>query len=275
MTDCNSASLGSALTASSRPLPQISRRAPPRGGDADPRLRAALDLVRIDAELRQGGGSLFSALNSGNIASPFVPGAHYPPGEVWDAETHAQYFYHAHPERDREPGEHGHFHLFLGQGGMPAGLTPLVLPEMGLAPLSHQAVRADPGTHRSMRDRGVFSHLIAFSIDPYGRPAALFTTNRWVTGETWYRAEDVVRMLDRFNFAVATAGVLDRWLAAVLRVLKPAIIELVLERDAAIMDWRRRRSRQLHVFDDRRLEIVSQRPVDFAGELNSLLADLA
>src|ERR1700735_1731507 len=104
MTDCNSASLGSALTASSRPMPQISRRAPPRGGDADPRLRAALDLVRIDAELRQGGGSLFSALNSGSIASPFVPGAHYPPGEVWDAETHAQYFYHAHPERDREPG---------------------------------------------------------------------------------------------------------------------------------------------------------------------------
>ncbi|MEA2754385.1 MAG: hypothetical protein QOJ54_674 [Aliidongia sp.] len=261
--------LGSPLTPSVRPACPISEPASPPPGDVAPRLRAALDLVRIDTEFHRSGGSLF-----GVLGGPFRPGEHYPPGEVWDAETHAQYFYHAHPERDREPGEHGHFHLFLGQGGMPAGLTPLVLPEMGLAPQSRLAERADPGTHRSVRDRGVFSHLIAISIDPHGRPVALFTTNRWVTGETWYRAEDVIRMLDRFDFAVATAGALDRWLAAVLRVLKPAIIELVQARDSTIMDWRRRRSRQLHVFDDRRLEIVSQRRIDFAAELEALLGDL-
>ncbi|MEI9982042.1 MAG: hypothetical protein WDN69_01785 [Aliidongia sp.] len=230
--------------------------------------------MKIDAELVRGGGSLFTALSDGADA-PFLAGEHYPPGEVWDAETHAQYFYHAHPEGERAPGEHGHFHLFLGQGGMPPGLTPLVLPEMGLAPLTRRSERGDPGTHRSVRDRGVFSHLIGMSIDPHGRPVELFTTNRWVTGETWYRAEDVVRMLDRFDFAVATASRLDRWLAAVFRVLKPAIVELILARDTAIMDWRRRRSRQLHVFDDRRLEIVTQQRVDFAAELNLLLAHMA
>jgi len=26
-----------------------------------------------------------------------------------------------------------------------------------------------------------------------------FYDNRWVTGETWYRAEDVIRMLDGFQ----------------------------------------------------------------------------
>jgi hypothetical protein len=262
-------SLGSSLTPSIRPAFPILERASLSYGEAAPRLRAALDLVRIDTDFHRSSGSLFDVLGG-----PFRPGEHYPPGEVWDAETHAQYFYHAHPERDREPGEHGHFHLFLGQGGMPAGLTPLVLPEMGLAPRSHLAERADPGTHRSPRGRGGGFHLIAISTDPTGRPVALFTTNRWVTGETWYRADDVIRMLDRFDFAVATAGVLDRWLAAVLRVLKPLIIELVQARDGAIMDWRRRRSRQLHVFDDRRLEIVSQRRIDFAAELEALLGDL-
>jgi hypothetical protein len=40
------------------------------------------------------------------------------------------------------------------------------------------------------------------------------------------------------------------------------------------MDWRRRRSRQLHVFDDRRLEIVSQRRINFGAELSTLLADI-
>ena len=260
------------MTPSPKLAPQNMKPPGSRRLRADPRLRAALDLVKIDAELCRDSGSLFTAL--GCAAGPFQPGEHYPPGEVWDAETHAQYFYHAHPEGAREPGEHGHFHLFLGQGGMPAGLAPLVLPEMALAPLPRKSERGDPGTHRSLRDRGVFSHLIGMSIDPHGRPVALFTTNRWVTGETWYRCEDVVRMLDRFDFAVATASLLDRWLAAVLRVLKPTIVELVLARDAAIMDWRRRRSRQLHVFDDRRLEIVSQRRINFGAELSTLLADI-
>jgi hypothetical protein len=240
---------------------------------ADPRRRAALDLVKVDTALRREGGSLFTALGGGT--PEFRPGEHFPPGEVWDAETHAQYFYHAHPEGQRAGGEHGHFHLFLGQRGMPAGMTPLVLPEMGLPPPVQRTELGDPGTHRSPRDRGVFCHLIGLSIDAHGRPIALFTTNRWVTGETWYRAEDVVHLIDRFDFAVATATLLDRWLAAVLRVLKPAIVDLVLARDVAIMDWRRRRSRQHHVFDDRRLEIVSQAPVNFAAELETLLADMA
>jgi hypothetical protein len=260
------------------PSPKLALRTlrPPasRRTAADPRLRAALDLVKIDTELRRAGGSLFSALN-GEPAAPFLRGEHYPLGEVWDAETHAQYFYHAHPEGERSPGEHGHFHLFLGPGGMPSGLSPLVLPEMGLAPQLRPGERGDPGTHRSARDRGVFTHLIGMSIDSYGRPVELFTTNRWVTGETWYRAEDVVRMLDRFDFAVATASLLDRWLAAVLRVLKPAIVELILARDTAVMDWRRRRSRRLHVFEDKRLEIVTQRRVDFAAELSALLGHMA
>jgi|HubBroStandDraft_1064217.scaffolds.fasta_scaffold00843_13 hypothetical protein len=270
----HSASPSSGLPRSPNLVPQLSETPAKRRGTTDPRRRAALDLVKIDAELHKDGGSLLTAL-AGKAATAFRPEIHYPPGEVWDAGTHAQYFYHAHAEGERLAGEHGHFHLFLGRDGMPSGLAPLVLPEMGLAPHSRKPDHGDPGTHRSVRDRGVFAHLIGLSLDSNGRPVALFTTNRWVTGETWYRAEDVIGMLDRFDFTVATAGLPDRWLAAVLRILKPAIVELVQARDAAIMDWRRRRSRQLHVFEDRRLEIVSQRRIDFGAELKTLLADLA
>ena len=36
-------------------------------------------------------------------------------------------------------------------------------------------------------------------MDDYGYPVGLFAVNRWVTGESWYRAADVARLLDRFD----------------------------------------------------------------------------
>jgi hypothetical protein len=42
-------------------------------------------------------------------------------------------------------------------------------------------------------------HLIAVSMDHSGWPSGLFTTNRWVTGETWYATHGVAAMLDGFD----------------------------------------------------------------------------
>src|SRR5262249_18261369 len=58
---------------------------------------------------------------------------HYPLGEVYAPEGHAQYFYHVHPADCRPPREHGHFHPLLRAEGMPAGVAPLVLPETAVA----------------------------------------------------------------------------------------------------------------------------------------------
>ncbi len=80
-------------------------------------------------------------------------------------------------------------------------------------------------------------------------------------------------MLPSFRFGEGGAAApVSRWLVAVLALLRPHIAALLAERDAKVMDWRRRRSRQTHVFDDRRLEIPSQRRVDFAAELTRALA---
>src|SRR3546814_14192456 len=49
---------------------------------------------------------------------------HYPPGDVYDHETHGQYYYHAHAADQRFDGEHGHFHTFVRPKGMPPGVRP-------------------------------------------------------------------------------------------------------------------------------------------------------
>ena len=54
---------------------------------------------------------------------------HYPKGDVFDPESHSQWYYHAHDQQER-PGEHGHFHTFLRGGGMPEGIAPAPLPDL-------------------------------------------------------------------------------------------------------------------------------------------------
>ena len=52
----------------------------------------------------------------------FFEWGHYPPGGVYDHETHAQYYYHTHLPKGRAEkcgDEHGHFHTFLWPKGMP------------------------------------------------------------------------------------------------------------------------------------------------------------
>jgi hypothetical protein len=189
----------------------------------------------------------------------------YPEGEVYDAGSHAQYFYHGHATADTAGGprvEHGHFHLFLRAEGLPPGVAPLVLPELAVAdaPVPPQAAPAKRG------GRAEVCHLIAVALDDRGEPVRLFTTNRWVTGETWYRAEDVIRMLDCFHVERGGGSpVVNRWLGAVLRLFLPEIARLLRERDATIMGWRRRR--RGNVFEDPRLETLSSIGIDLDERL--------
>ena len=176
--------------------------------------------------------------------------------------SHAQYFYHRHPEGDA-PAEHGHFHLFLRPEGMPGGTLPLLLPEAAIANLPTPPQAAP--SKRGARDE--VSHLIAIAIDHDGEPVRLFTTNRWVTGETWYRADDVIRMLDRFSLDNAEpAGPLNAWLAAMVRLYQPEIAMLLRKRDEAVMDPLRRR-RKIDVFEDPKLEITSSLSIDLDARL--------
>jgi hypothetical protein len=191
---------------------------------------------------------------------------HYPESEVYDPSSHAQYFYHRHPEpakkRPAEPEEHGHFHLFLRGEGMPAGTTPLVAPDL--------AVANAPGPRQSaplkLGQMDEVCHLVALSVDPTGAPMRLFTTNRWVTGETWYRADDVIGMLERFRVrSEHPSALLNRWIGALVSLFQPEIAALLRARDQAILEqrWRWRGN----VLEDPRLEITSSVEIDLDARL--------
>jgi len=188
----------------------------------------------------------------------FTEWGHYPPDDVYDPDSHAQYYFHAHPPDDRDDSDYGHFHTFLRPKGMPPGIRP--------APM--------PGFEPPAGENDALSHLIAISMDPAGMPVRLFTTNRWVTGEVWYGAADVIAMLDRFRIDHSRpSSPLNQWLAAMFVLFRPQMEQLLIERDLAIERWRSQH-RNVEVFEDRRLEITSSIGVSLYKQLEWLDREL-
>ncbi len=179
---------------------------------------------------------------------------HYPRGDVYDCESHAQYYYHVHAVEERAEGEHGHFHTFLRPFGMPDGIKPAALPDQ----------------RRIEGGNDALSHLIGISVDPAGRPIRLFATNRWVTGETWYAAADVAAMLDRFVIDLARPSwPVNRWIGALMRLFRPQIVALLHARDHAIAE-RQRLMPALCVYEDRTLAIPAMADIDVAAQLRAI-----
>lgn len=225
-----------------------------------PMQAAAAVVAACHRALAARGGGILAEIGAEEGA--LVDWQRYPGGEVYDPQTHVQYFYHAHPAADRAVREHGHFHTFLRAEGMPLGVAPLVLPETAVADDARLAPQAAPLKHGA---RDEVSHLVAIALNSRGQPRRLFTTNRWVTGETWYRAEDVIRMLDRFTFEeVGGLTVLNRWIGAMLALFRPQIVALLRQRDETVTAWRWRR--RTNVFEDIRLEITSSVEIDLGAQ---------
>ncbi len=186
----------------------------------------------------------------------FYENEYYPSDDVFDADSHAQYYYHAH----RGPSaEHGHFHTFLRAPGMPEDV----------APVSYTGAETWPQGAEAL------SHLVAISMDEYGYPRALFTVNRWVTGDAWYRAADVERMLDRFVIDRAyPSWPVNRWISAMFRLFRPQMAWLLAQRDAAVDAWARRHP-QRDVFEDRELDITSWLPISVDVQIEAVRRALA
>ena len=176
---------------------------------------------------------------------------HYPSDDVYDTDSHAQYYYHAHRS---EAGEHGHFHTFLRPRGMPANVAPIEYPATDPWPQGDEAL----------------SHLIAIAMDAYGYPTGLFTVNRWVTAEAWYPADQVIRMLDHFVIDHAfPSWPVNRWISAMFILYRPHMEALLLHRDRIVWDWAKRHPGQ-DVFEDRTLDLTSYQPI----QVEAMLAEL-
>lgn len=177
---------------------------------------------------------------------------HYPKGDVFDRETFSQYYYHAH---NRPEIEHGHFHTFIRAGGIPEGIEPAAYAgQWKKRPLGSDAI----------------CHLVAMSMDAKGYPLTLFGVNRWVTGETFYSAQDAIRILDQFNVDILfPCHGANRWITAMLRLFYPQIVALLHQRDAAIVA-RQKEFPGTDAYEDRKLEITSLTPISVVEQITAI-----
>lgn len=213
-------------------------------------LEAAAEVERCQHALAKAGLNVVGELLKGHEG--FYEMNHYPDGDVFDRDSHSQYYYHAH----REGGvEHGHFHTFIRGAGIGAHLLPrkdLCMSEPW--PTGDEAI----------------AHLVAVSMDAWGQPIGLFACNRWVTAETWYPATSVKEMLPGFLIDHAhPSWPTNLWLSAMLKLFRPHIEALLDHRDQVVEHWRALHPDQ-DVLEDRSLEITGHLDISIKAWVEQL-----
>jgi hypothetical protein len=195
------------------------------------RLRAGQEALFCQSILAKAGDSVVKAtLPEGG---PVAAWAHFPPGDVFDAASGAQWYYHCH--MPPEPDEHGHFHCFVRPNGK----------------------------------EGPVHHLVAVGVDAFGQLKRLFTVNHWVVGDDWLDAEPTIELLSRFDMQMPRPSYLvNRWLTAILRLYGDDIAELIRERDRVLAAHVPQTD--VAAREDKQLEVTSQVYVDLSATTKAL-----
>lgn len=185
-------------------------------------------------------GQVPLAATVGDAGTPQVWQHYRPDNAALDARPGVlHYYYHAHTSPGAAADEHGHFHLFAQLGNDAEGVAR-------------------------------YTHLVAIGVDARGMPCRLFTTNRWVTDETWLPANRVLALAEQIATAPTAANdPVERWLHAQLGVFAPQIVPLLRHRDRR-MAARRRGGQRPGLFEDRRMQVISQCHVSVASQLAAL-----
>ncbi|CAN0401406.1 unnamed protein product [Discosporangium mesarthrocarpum] len=112
-------------------------------------------------------------------------------------------------------------------------------------------------------------------MNPQGLPICLFSTNRWVTGETWYRADDVCGLIDRFAIDHARPSwPVNRWITAMLQLFHPQAVALIRARDERVKEWADEKPGE-NAFEDRDLEITAVLDISIDDQMAAVQAALA
>ena len=108
-----------------------------------------------------------------------------------------------------------------------------------------------------------------------GFPMGLFTTNRWVTDESFYTADDAIRLLDLFKMDhTYPCLAANQWITAMVRLFRPQIEVLLHERDRQIARWEKMHPDR-DVYEDRELEITSITDIDVDKQIAAVKTALA
>ncbi len=140
---------------------------------------------------------------------------HYPGNDARDAQTQSRWYYHVHPPGDRDPAEHGHFHLFLHRSQIDPSAELIAMPRAGEQAEAH------------------VTHVAGLSIDKSGIPITWFVTNRWVTEEFLYPAETMIAHLTDYDVDnTAEDGLVNRFVTAMVALYREELAQLLRQRDA-------------------------------------------
>lgn len=165
------------------------------------RARALAEIAFCEDVLAKGGLTVLSDTFRG--VSSIEAWDHYPPGDVFDPASNAQWFYHCHPAEEGSR-EHGHFHCFVRPEG----------------------------------PKGPIHHLAAIGVDAHGRLLRIFTVNQWVVGDDWADAEATIALLPRFDMQMpAPSYLVNRWLTATFVAYEAEIAELIRQRDRVLAEY--------------------------------------
>lgn len=169
---------------------------------SEAREQARREIAFCEAILAKGGSNVLTEIFQG--ASSVEAWEHFPPGDVYDPHSGAQWYYHCHPAAPSAAGgsaEHGHFHCFVRPHG----------PD------------------------GPIHHLAAIGVDRDGRPLRIFTVNQWVVDDGWADAPATIALLSRFDMQMPRPSYLvNRWLTAMFVAFEPEIAGLIRARDRAL-----------------------------------------
>ena len=91
-----------------------------------------------------------------------------------------------------------------------------------------------------------------------------------MTGEAWYAAKDVIRMVDRFLMDLAyPSWPVNIWITDMLRLFRPQIEELLVARDRTVEQWQGEHPKG-NTYEDRDLEITSVIEISVESQIENV-----
>jgi hypothetical protein len=111
-------------------------------------------------------------------------------------------------------------------------------------------------------EKGELVHLIMISMDKNGKPIALSTLNRWVTGDFFVKSNELKLLFDTFrmNHTLFPDKRIIEFIENIFLAYREQIFELFDERDKTVTKYVEQNTRE--PFEDRDVEILSSRKIN-------------
>ncbi|MCH8318061.1 MAG: hypothetical protein IIA88_06135 [Bacteroidetes bacterium] len=115
------------------------------------------------------------------------------------------------------------------------------------------------------KPNGDLVHLIMVSMNKKGYPIKLSTTNRWVTGDVFVKADELKELFSGYmiNEVLFPDPRIGMFIQELFMAYKNDIFKLMDERDKAVYDYVKKHTRT--PFEDRSVEILSSKSISVSA----------